>query len=74
MSFTYFFLADSYKVQVAMTLIVALMLSLNVMLVFFYGRPYVGDSRIKPKALIHLRELLKTAPILQPGVQKTVKP
>jgi hypothetical protein len=63
--FTYFFSAARGRTQAVMTSIVALMLCLNVLLVYFYSTPYKGDLRIEPSALIHIRDLLRNAPVLQ---------
>jgi len=63
-AFTYFFGAQKAKLQMIMTSIVAFMLCLNVLLVFFYSCPYKGDMRIEPTALEHVRDLLRSAPVL----------
>jgi Protein of unknown function (DUF4239) len=63
--FTYFFGAEKLKAQMVMTAVVTLMLGLNILLVFFYGRPYTGDLQIEPSNLIHARDLLRRAPVLQ---------
>lgn len=68
--FTYFFGAESLKAQLIMTLIVTFMLSLNILLVYFYGRPYRGDLHIEPLSFMHVRNILERAPVLKE--QKTV--
>jgi hypothetical protein len=63
-TFTYFFGADRFRLQAVMTGIVAFMLCLNILLVFFYGRPYRGDLHITPNSLEHVRTVLEQAPVL----------
>lgn len=63
--FTYFFGAESLTAQAVMTTIVSFVLCLNVLLVFFYGRPYTGDMHINPDNLTHVRDILRKAPALQ---------
>jgi len=46
--FTYFFGVENAYAHVAMTALVALCLSLNVMLVVLFSNPYRGDLRIQP--------------------------
>jgi hypothetical protein len=62
--FTFFFGAENLKAQMIMTAIVTFMLCLNILLVFFYGRPYSGDLRIEPNNLTHVRNILRTSPVL----------
>jgi hypothetical protein len=62
--FTYFFGAEKPKFQMTMTSIVSFMLCLNVLLVYFYSSPYKGEMRIEPTALEHVRDLLRSAPVL----------
>lgn len=44
--FTYFFALERVKVQVAMTTLVSLIISLNVYLVSMFGYPYSGDLKV----------------------------
>ena len=48
--FTYFFAVQNLKVQLLMTTLVSLTLSLNVLLVFLYGYPFTGELAVKPDA------------------------
>lgn len=48
--FTYFFAVQNLKVQLLMTTLVSLTLSLNVLLVFLYGAPFTGELAVKPDA------------------------
>ena len=48
--FTYFFAVHSLRVQLLMTTLVSLTLSLNVLLVFLYGSPFTGELAVKPDA------------------------
>jgi hypothetical protein len=63
--FTYFFSAEKFMMQALMTSIVAFMLCLNILLVYFYGCPYKGDLRVLPSSLAHVRFVLLNAPVLQ---------
>jgi hypothetical protein len=46
--FTYFFAVKNLKAQILMTVLVSLTLSLNVLLVFIFGNPFVGEFAIQP--------------------------
>ena len=46
--FTYFFVVENLRVQVIMTALVALTISLNIMLVLMFGYPYSGGVKIAP--------------------------
>lgn len=46
--FTYFFGVHNIRAQILMTVLVALTLSLNVLLVFIFGNPFAGDFAIQP--------------------------
>lgn len=48
--FTYFFSVEDLKAQVLMTVLVALTLSLNILLVFVFSNPFAGDCAVKPDA------------------------
>lgn len=48
--FTYFFAVQNLKVQLLMTTLVSLTLSLNVLLVFLYGYPFSGEMAVRPDA------------------------
>ena len=47
-AFTYFCVLDRLRVQVVMTALVALIISLNIYLVSMFGYPYSGDLKITP--------------------------
>lgn len=49
--FTYFFGIESLKVQVMMTAMVSLLISLNLYLVILFGAPFSGDLQVSPEAL-----------------------
>jgi len=46
--FTYFFGVENVNAQVIMTVLVALTLSLNVLLVFVFGNPFGGECAVQP--------------------------
>lgn len=46
--FTYFFGIESLKVQVMMTVMVSLLISLNLYLVILFGAPFSGDLQVSP--------------------------
>lgn len=46
--FTYFFGVTNLKVQVLMTFLVSLAISLNVFLVFVFSNPFMGDFAVQP--------------------------
>jgi hypothetical protein len=55
--FTYFFGIESLKVQVMMTVMVSLLISLNLYLVILFGAPFSGDLQVSPEAL-HVDKLI----------------
>jgi hypothetical protein len=46
--FTYFFSIDSLRLQIIMTSLVAMIISLNLTLLLWFGYPFSGDIRIHP--------------------------
>src|SRR5262249_35734858 len=52
MLFTYFFAADKFAVQLAMTILLAITLSMNTLVVWVLGNPYSGDWKIRPEQYI----------------------
>lgn len=48
--FTFFFGLENLKLQVAMTAMVAMLISLNLYLVLLFGYPFSGDIRIGSEA------------------------
>ena len=72
--FTFYFAAESLLAQMSMTVIVTFMLCLNVLLVYFYGRPYSGDLKINPTSLEHVQYVLSQAPLLKQYKGKPTKP
>jgi hypothetical protein len=72
--FTYFFGVQNIYAHIAMTTLVALCLSLNVMLVVLFSNPYRGDLRIQPSGFSYdqkmIRELIKEQPMV-PSKQAT---
>ncbi len=48
--FTYFFAIENWKVQMSMTVMVTLIISLNLYLVVLFGYPFSGDLRVWPDA------------------------
>jgi hypothetical protein len=63
-AFTFFLGAEKWKLQLFLTSIVSFMLSLNVLVVYFYSSPYKGDMRVEPTALKHVRDVLRSSPLL----------
>jgi hypothetical protein len=47
--FTYAFTIERIRIQIAMTAMVAVVISLNLYLVLMFGHPYSGDLRIDPE-------------------------
>jgi hypothetical protein len=48
--FTYFFGLQSLKSQIVMTSMVAILIGLNIYLIFLFGYPYAGDLKVEPEA------------------------
>jgi hypothetical protein len=48
--FTYFFGLDNLRVQAAMTAMIALLISLNLLMVLWFGYPFSGDRKVHPDA------------------------
>lgn len=46
--FTYFFGTEQLRVQIAMTSMVTFLISLNIILLWMFGQPFHGDSRVLP--------------------------
>ncbi len=58
--FTYFFGVKNVFAHVAMTALVALCLSLNVMLVVLFSNPYKGDLKIQPDGFRYDQKMIET--------------
>jgi len=58
--FTYFFGVENAVAHIAMTTLVSLCLSLNVMLVVLFSNPYRGDMRIQPEGFKHDQRMMQT--------------
>lgn len=56
--FTYFFVLESLRVQIAMTALVALIISLNVYLVAMFGYPYSGDLKVDAGGFAIIQSIL----------------
>ena len=61
-AFTYFFALDRVRVQVAMTVLVALIISLNIYMVAMFGYPYSGDLKVDPMIFDAAREIMEATP------------
>jgi hypothetical protein len=48
-TFTYFFRLDSFKVQLTLTGLVALLIALNLYLVVLFSNPFSGDLHVEPE-------------------------
>ncbi len=48
--FTYFFGLDNVRLQSAMTAMITLLISLNLLLVLWFGYPFSGDRKVHPDA------------------------
>ncbi|MGH9547781.1 MAG: DUF4239 domain-containing protein, partial [Terriglobales bacterium] len=58
-TFTYFFAVESLQAQMLMTVLVAVTISLNVMLVGLFANPYRGDLRIQPVGFMYDRKMIE---------------
>jgi hypothetical protein len=60
--FTYFFGVEKLAIQILMTILVTIALSLNLFVVALFGSPYSGDVKVSPapfaSALVHFQEHL----------------
>jgi hypothetical protein len=62
-AFTYFFVVEDLRLQMVMTALVALSISLNIVLVMMFGYPYSGGVRIAPPESFRLpADLLEAGP------------
>src|SRR5262249_32314689 len=57
--FTYFFAVESLKAQALMTILVAVTISLNVMLVGLFSNPYRGNLRIQPSGFMYDQKMFQ---------------
>ncbi len=48
--FTYFFEQENLKIQIAMTTLVSMIISLNLFLVLMFGYPFSGELKVSPEA------------------------
>ncbi|HEY9682242.1 MAG TPA: hypothetical protein V6C89_16345 [Drouetiella sp.] len=58
--FTYFFGVENAVAHIAMTVLVSLCLSLNVMLVVLFSNPYRGDLKVHPEGFLYDQKMIKT--------------
>lgn len=58
--FTYFFGVENAVAHIAMTVLVSLCLSLNVMLVVLFSNPYRGDLKVHPDGFLYDQKMIKT--------------
>jgi len=49
-SLTYVFVFDDLRVQITLTAMVALLISLNIFLILMFGYPFSGDLRVSPRS------------------------
>ncbi len=63
---TYVFVFEDLKIQIALTAMVSLLISLNIFLVLMFGYPYSGDVSVKPDSF---HEALAAAAIGTAGAQ-----
>ena len=54
--FTFLFAVKSDRIQSIMTGLVALMVSLNLYLVFMFDQPFSGEIKVTPDRFVHLRD------------------
>lgn len=68
--FTYFFAAESLKIQIIMVSMVSLVICLNLFLLATYDDPFNGDVRVTPSAFETQLNLFKLEHDLELGLQK----
>ncbi len=64
--FTYFFALERLRVQVAMTTLVSLIISLNIYLVSMFGYPFSGDLKVSPDGFRVAQSLLTDEALTSP--------
>jgi hypothetical protein len=60
--FTFFFVMEDMALQVAMTAIVAIVISVNIYLVYQFGNPYSGEIRISKNSFESVQEYITANP------------
>ena len=65
---TYVFVFDDLKVQIALTVMVALLIALNIFLIMMFGYPFSGDLSVSPESF---RVVLATASMGTPMVAES---
>jgi hypothetical protein len=63
-SLTYVFVFDDVRVQITLTTMVTLLISLNIFLILSFGYPFSGDVIVSPK---RLRSAIFSAPLAAPA-------
>jgi hypothetical protein len=65
-SLTYVFVFDDLRVQITLTAMVALLISLNIFLILSFGYPFSGDMSINPK---RFHAALANIPVAKPAAE-----
>jgi Protein of unknown function (DUF4239) len=60
--FTFFFAVDNLKLQLLMTSLITIIISLNVFLVLMFGYPFSGELKVDPSSYRVAREISDTFP------------
>lgn len=60
--FTFFFVMEDIAMQIAMTAIVAIVISVNIYLVYQFGNPYSGEIRISKNSFESVQEFIAANP------------
>ena len=63
-SLTYVFVFDDLRVQITLTAMVALLVSLNIFLILMFGYPFSGDLSVSPRSF---EVTLETISLSVPG-------
>lgn len=66
--FTFFFVVENLRVQVAMTSLIAITITLNIYLVGMFGHPYSGDLRVDPSSYEVIQEISDQPLSGRPGI------
>jgi Protein of unknown function (DUF4239) len=65
--FTYFFIIENMKIQIAMTALLGLIISLNIYLVSMFGYPFSGDVKVDPGSFGLAQAIIEDRVELTPG-------
>jgi hypothetical protein len=65
--FTFFFVLENLRLQVVMTSLIAITITLNIYLVGMFGHPYSGDLRVDPSSFDVIKEIADSALSAHPG-------